>query len=63
MGKNLAEILSVLLLASQHEMCFPGGAGRESIGKAGRLDRPAFIGLFGVGDRDTFNRFWKTVCC
>ena len=30
---------------------FPGGDGRESIGKAGRSNRPAFIGLFGVSNR------------
>ena len=31
----------VLLLVSHYEIHFPGGAGRESIGKAGRYNRPA----------------------
>lgn len=55
----------VLLLASHHEICFPDGAGRERIGKAGRYNRPAFRGLLvlmmwidstGLGQRRTAER-------
>lgn len=35
----------VLLLVSHHEICFPGWFDRDNIGKAGRIHRPAFIGM------------------